>query len=172
MGHTLSSIDVCAAAARAVGRHHRRPMVRQGQHAEPWAPRRVARDRRGCAGYAAIRKPADHRRLLTFPHRRAAVRDPGPPRSARRGDSNPRPPKCSGDGWLGRDFAGSVLPYARSVDTDSRPASDVLRCNPMAAAHPSRSVRPPRRRRPSGSLRARTRSRQARGARGSDAAGV
>ena len=67
MGHTPSSICVCAAAERAGGRQLRCPMVRQGQHAEPRAPRRVARDRRGCAGHAAIRKRANHRRLLAFP---------------------------------------------------------------------------------------------------------
>ena len=70
------------------------------------------------------------------------------------------------------DLAGSVLPHARSVDTDARPAIDAMGCNSVAPANPSRPVRPPRRGHPARPLRARARSRQARGPQGSDAAGV
>src|SRR5258706_349535 len=151
---------------------HWRKMVRQCQHAEPRAQRRVARDRRGDAGHATIRKRAGHGRLLRVPHAGGALRDPCPPGPTHRGEGNPRPPKRGSDGWLDGNLAGSVLPHARSVDTDARRALDALGCDPLAASHPSRTLRPPRRRRPSGPLRARSRSRQARVPQESDATGV
>ncbi|MFD2272374.1 hypothetical protein ACFS07_17620 [Undibacterium arcticum] len=80
---------------------------------------RVARDRRGCAGDAPLRKLAYPGGLLRLSLGGCAFRDTRPSRSAQRGEGHSWPSQRGSDGWLDGDLARGIRSHARPVDSDT-----------------------------------------------------